>query len=212
MFERGKDLMAIITISREFGAGGRTFGNMIAEKLGYKFLDDVIIHEIAKEAGVTSKAVKAVERIAGGTLSKLMSKIVSENYIDRIIGADKGYINENIYVDVLTKVMKTLAEQDNVVLMGRGGQYILAEHSNAYHILLVSDMEHRIEFMQRYYKLNSAQAERTIKMGQKRRSLLYTKLGKEDYNSPLNYHLILNMTKLSLEDALRMACALVENS
>ena len=68
--------MAAITISRQFGAGGRTLGIMIAKELNHKFLDDVIIQEIAKEAKVTVDTVKSMERIAGSKLSKLFSSLI----------------------------------------------------------------------------------------------------------------------------------------
>ncbi|MFC1863445.1 AAA family ATPase [Thermodesulfobacteriota bacterium] len=201
--------MAVITISRQFGAGGRTLGKMIAEKLDYKFLDDVIIQAIAKEAKVSTSTVKSMERIAGGTLSKLFSGLINSNYIERLIGGGKGYLNEEIYLDVLNKVMNELAEQDNVVLMGRGGQYILADFENAYHLLLVSDVEHRIEFMKKYYNMNPEKAADVIKIGEKKRTVLYKKMHKEDYNSPNHYHLTLNMSILSLEEALALVCSLV---
>jgi len=204
--------MAVITISRQFGAGGRTLGLMIAKELGYKFLDDVIIQEIAKEARVTVDTVKSMERIAGGKLSKLFSGLINPNYIERIIGGDKGYITEEIYIDVLAKVMETLAQQDDVVLMGRGGQYFLADVENAFHLLLVSDMEHKIEFMQQYYDLTYEKAADVVNIGEKKRIALYNKMHKEDYNSPLHYHLTLNMSRLSLEKALKLVCLLVKSS
>jgi len=95
--------MAVITISRQFGAGGRALGKMIAEEFSYKFLDDVIIQEIAKEAKVTTKTIKSMERIAGGTLSRLFSGLLNPQYMERIIGSDRGYIDEEIYLDVLTR-------------------------------------------------------------------------------------------------------------
>ncbi|MFC1533605.1 AAA family ATPase [Thermodesulfobacteriota bacterium] len=204
--------MAIITISRQFGAGGRTLGKMIADELAYKFLDDIIIREIAKEAKVTTDTVKSMERIAGGKLSKLFSGLINRDYIDKIIGTDRGYINEQIYLEALNKVIIELAKQDDIVLMGRGGQYILADFENAYHFLLVSDMEHRIEFMQRYYKLTPAKAEKAVLMGEKKRTILYKTMHKEDYNSPGHYHLTLNMSKVSLENALKLVCELLKSS
>ncbi|MDY7036568.1 MAG: cytidylate kinase family protein, partial [Thermodesulfobacteriota bacterium] len=61
--------MAVITISRQFGAGGKTLGEMIAKELNYRFLDETIIQEISKKAKVSKDWVKSVERTAGSTLS-----------------------------------------------------------------------------------------------------------------------------------------------
>jgi cytidylate kinase len=193
--------MAVITISRQFGAGGRTLGEMIAKDLGYLFLDDLIIQELAEKARVSIDSVKSMERTAGSTFSKLISRMFSQNYMERIIGADKGYLDEHIYVELLHEVIMEFAKQDNVVLLGRGGQYILQNFDGAYHILLVADWENRIKFMQRFYKASDAKAKKAVKQGETRRSGLYKKFGKEDYDQPYLYHLVLNMSRLSLEQA-----------
>ena len=63
--------MAVITISRQFGAGGRTFGNMLSKELGYKFLDDVIIYEISKdELTCNSNCINDTGRITSLNLCK----------------------------------------------------------------------------------------------------------------------------------------------
>ncbi|MFW6081482.1 MAG: cytidylate kinase family protein, partial [Desulfosalsimonas sp.] len=57
--------MAVITISRHFGAGGRTLGDMVARQLGYSFEDDAIISEIANKAKVAPRTVEGHERVIG---------------------------------------------------------------------------------------------------------------------------------------------------
>ena len=97
----------------------------------------------------------------------------------------------------------------NVVLIGRGGQYILHEFSNAYHILLVADLKSRMKFMQQFYDISDAKAAKVVKQGAARRSSLFKKFGKEDYDHPHLYHLVLNMSRLSLEQALKSVVALI---
>lgn len=202
--------MAVITISRQFGAGGRTLGEMIAKELDYQFLDDLIIQELAEKARVSTDSIKSMERTAGSTLSKLISGMFSRNYMERIIGADKGYIDEHIYVELLHEVIMNFAKKDNVVLLGRGGQYILQNFNGAYHILQVADWETRIKFMQQFYKISDGRAKKAVKQGETRRSSLYKKFGKEDYDQPYLYHIVLNMSRLSLEQALKKIMILVQ--
>ncbi len=201
--------MAVITISRQFGAGGRTLGKMIAEKLGYRFLDELIIKEIAKEARVSKDTVISLERSAGGTISKMISSLLSRDYMERLTGEGKGYIDEQIYVDILQEVMTKLASEDNVVLMGRGGQYILQDAPNAFHILLVANMTDRIAFMRRFYRLSDRQAEEAVNNGAKRRANLYRRMGKQDYDQPELYHLVINHSKVSLKKARDLVCDLI---
>ena len=204
--------MAVITISRQFGAGGRSLGEMIARELDYRFLDDLVIQELAKKAKVTTDTIKDIERTSGSVLSKMISGMLNRNYMERILGEGKGYVNEEIYVELIQDVLKNFAREGNVVLLGRGGQYILKDFENAFHILLVSDMEQRIKFMQQFYSMTDAQAEKAIKQGDDRRRNLYKKLGHTDYNSPNLYHIVLNMSRLSLDHALETIVALVLKS
>ncbi|MFP4446028.1 MAG: cytidylate kinase-like family protein [Desulfosudaceae bacterium] len=204
--------MAVITISRQFGAGGRTLGKMIAGKMNYTFLEDLVIKEIAKQARVSKETVISIERTAGSALSRFISSFVSSTYIERLTGEERGYIDENIYVDVLYEVVKKLAAKDNVVLMGRGGQYILQGVPDVYHILLIASDEDRIKFMQRYYKLSDKDAKAAVLKGDRRRANLYQKMGKRYYDDPRLYHLVINMHVVSLETARDLVCDLVTST
>ena len=201
--------MAVLTIARQFGAGGRTLGKMIAKELDYLFLDDAIIREIARKAKVSHSSVRSMERSVGGLLSKVLTKAISRNYMERLTGEDIGYLDEDVYVETLYEVMTELAKRDNVLLVGRGGQYILQDLENARHILLVASDEDRIKFMQRFYTMSDSKARQAVISGDKRRSNLYAKMGKTNYNDPSLYHLIINMSKLTLEQGLRQVCDLV---
>lgn len=203
--------MSVITIARQFGAGGRTLGLRIAEKLQYRFLDDAVIAEIAKKARVTKKTVQAMEREAGGLISRVISAALSRNYVERITGPDRGYLDEKIYVDMLATVIPELAAADNVVLLGRGGQYFLKDDPNVWHFLLVAEMADRIKFMQQFYNLSDAAARQEVLNGEKRRANLYRRIGKQDYDNPGMYHMVLNMGRISLDQALHQICALVQN-
>lgn len=202
--------MAVITISRQFGAGGRTLGKMISEKLGYRYLDDQILQEIATHARVSKETVISMERTAGGAISRLITSLLSRDYMERLTGAAIGYMDEEVYVQTLYEVMKKLAAEGNVILTGRGGQYILENMENTFHLLLVADLEDRIRFIENHYKRPYDKAASIVQDGEKRRFNLYRKFGKEDYNDPIHYHMVLNMSRISLEKATNLVCGLVE--
>jgi cytidylate kinase len=202
--------VAVITISRQFGAGGRTLGKMISKQLGYRLFDDLIIREIAKHAKVSKNMVISMERTAGGTLSKLISSLISSDYIDRLMGDGKGYMDEEIYVQVLHDVMVKLASEGDVVLIGRGGQYVLNGFEGACHIYMVADMADRVKFMQKHYNLSDIKAEAAVMKGEKKRANLYKKFGKKDFDDSNLYHMTLNMSRVSLEKAVALACDLVK--
>ncbi len=69
--------MSVITIARQFGAGGKTLGAIMAQKLGYTLIDEEIVDLLAQEANVSSEWVDAVERKAGseGVIARLLSRL-----------------------------------------------------------------------------------------------------------------------------------------
>jgi len=201
--------MAVITISRQFGAGGITLGKMIAKELGYTFADEDIVKMVAKEANVSPHWVETVEKEAGGKLSRIVTKMVSKPLVERILKDERGYIDEEMYLDYLVLIIAQIADEGDVIILGRGSQYILDDHPDACHILLINDFENRAKFMMENYDLSQAKAEQIVSREDKRRMNLYRKLGKSDYDDSSLYHLVLNMGRINLEQALKLVCNLV---
>jgi len=201
--------MAVLTIARQFGAGGRTLGRLVAEKLGYDFVDEEILQMVAKKARVSTNWVESIEKEAGGRLLKYVSRIVPRSFIDMVLDDQRGYIDEEIYVDLLHQIIHRLADEGNVVIIGRGSQYILRDRSDAYHVLLIADKSDRIQFMETHYDLSPKEAELVVDRQIKRRVNLYRKFGKEDYDQPYLYHLVINTSKQDIERACRAVYKLV---
>jgi cytidylate kinase len=203
--------MAVITISRQFGAGGKTLGKLVSQKLGYACIDDEIINKVAEMAKVSDDWVYSIEQEAGGKLMNFISRLVSKGFIERILDEKKGYIDEEVYIETLKHVMQKFAEQDNCVLIGRGGQYFLKDFKNAIHIDMIADMKDRIKFMKENYNLSPVQAKNTVNVHDKRRQNLFMKIGKQDYENPTLYTLVLNMSKLDMNEAVEIVCALARS-
>ena len=201
--------MAVITISRQFGAGGLSLGRKAADILGYTFFDEEIIQMVAKKARVSPDWVRSVEKEAGGKLHKLISNLIPRSVVDRILDDQRGYIDEEIYVDLLEQIVTKVAEGDNTIILGRGGQYILKGRPGVFHVLLVADIDHRIGFVEKKYKLTPSQATQTVNSEDKKRVNLYRKFNKTDYDRPGHYHHTLNMSKISLDKAAAMVKALI---
>lgn len=201
--------MSVVTISRQFGAGGLTLGQKIADLLGYEFINEEIIKQISKKARVSKDWVHAIEKEAGGRLHQLISSLIPRGLMDRILDDQRGYIDEEIYINLLDQIIRKIADKGNCIILGRGGQYILADHPDALHILLIADREDRISFMQTHYKLDAAKAAQVVDAEEKRRINLYRKFNKSDYDQPEHYHLTLNMSRLSLERAAEIVSNMV---
>jgi cytidylate kinase len=203
--------MAVITISRQFGAGGRTLGKMIAKELGYTFADQQIIQKIAESANVSPHWVESIEKEAGTRLTKIIDRMVSMRWIERVLKEERGYIDEEIYLDYLVVIVSQIAEEGNSVIIGRGSQYILNDHPDTRHVLLINEVENRVQFMMKHYDLSRKQAEKIVTKEDKRRINFYGKLGKADFDNPDFYHMVLNMGRVNMETALGLVVQLVRS-
>lgn len=202
--------MPVVTVSRQFGAGGRTLGKIVADQLGYSYVDEEIIQMVAARARVSANWVESIEKEAGARLLKYMTRLVPKSFIDMVLD-DRGYIDEEIYVDLLHQIINQLADEGNVVIIGRGSQYILRDRKDTYHILLIADFVDRIKFMEIHYHLSPREASLVVTRQEKRRVNLYRIFGKEDYDQPHLYHMVLNTSKQSPESAAGLVCKLVRS-
>jgi len=201
--------MAIVTISRQFGAGGLTLGKMIAERLQHNLFDNEIIQLVAQKAKVSDNWVMSVEKEAGGKFQKFISGIVPKSLVDRILDEKLGYIDEEIYVDLLHKIITKIADEGNAVIIGRGSQYILKDREDVKSILLVAQKEDRVKFIESHYDLSFKQAFQSVTNDDKRRVNLYRKFGKEDYDEPGLYHLVFNTSNVDLDKVCNLVCMLI---
>jgi cytidylate kinase len=198
--------MATITISRQFGAGGITLGELIAEKLSYKLYDRRILQLIAKETKVTTRWVEYFDKQIGSKFQRVISSFSEKGRIESISNTANGLINQKIYLNNLHKIITSIAVKDNAVIVGRGGQYILKDCENVAHILLISNESDRIKYLTEKYKISYEQAAKTVKDEDVRRLNLYRIFNESD--KPFNYHLVINMSKVTKQKACDVACGL----
>ncbi|MBN2124435.1 MAG: cytidylate kinase-like family protein [Deltaproteobacteria bacterium] len=198
--------MAVITISRQIGAGGWTLGQRLARRLGYRYVDERMIKEVADKIGVTPEHVQAFEKEGKSKLNKILDMVVSRNFIDR----QYGFMDERRYVDVVRAIIRGLYEQGNVVIVGRGGQYILKGSPNLWRLLLVDDLTNRIRFITNSYKMTDAEAEDFIKNRDRiRTNFLSFFADKSSHDDPRSYDLALNMENIDMGKAERLVLDLI---
>jgi cytidylate kinase len=202
--------MTTITISRQFGAGGRTLGERLAKRLGYYHADDVMVTELAERMRVSSKQVRGFEKEGTTALMKILNKFVSEDYINRLVSEKYGYVAEKKYREAVISIVRGLHNRGNVVIIGRGSQYILKEEKDTWHIFLVGEIKDRVRFIMDNYQLTEENAEKTINRNDKNRAgFLSLFFDKELHDHPISYDLTLNMSRLTMEKAEEMVVALI---
>jgi cytidylate kinase len=202
--------MAVITISRQFGAAGRSLGMALAKRLNHEFFDETLLRMIAQNVKSSVENVADFEKHEKTlNLSRIISGSISPAFIERLMDDKKGYLDEDVYIESLYKAMEELYAKDNVTILGRGGQFILKGRERAYHILLIARLEDRIQFICENYMMSADAARDFVLREDKRRAQFYKRLGKENYEDPRLYHVVINMSKVGLKKAEDMVVDLV---
>lgn len=201
--------MAVITISRQFGAGGITLGQQLAKKLGYGFIYEEIIEKVAEKAAVSKDWVKSLDKDGGGTLSNFMAGFVPSRLIDHIFDTQRQYMDEKTYIKLLYQIVSQIAQRDNLVIIGRGAQFILKDYPDTHHVLLIADLDYRINFMMRRYQLFEDAARKAVTKEDLRRRKLLRLFKEVDYDRPEHYDLVLNMGKINIDLAQELVCDLL---
>ena len=202
--------MAVITISRQFGAGAWTLGERLSKRLGYGCVNEDVIKEAAIKMKVSSKDVHSFEKEGASRLMKFLDKMISGDFIDRHITDKYGYVDEKRYVDVVRLIIEELYDKGNMIIIGRGGQFILKGRENAHHLLLVQELESRILFMMDRYGLTRAEAEKAIRQRDQIRDSFLSFFANGGYkDDPLLYDLVINMDLVSMEKAEDLVFGLV---
>ena len=131
--------------------------------------------------------------------------------MERPLGDEESNIDGINYVELLKLIITKIADDENAVIVGRGGQFILHDFDDTYHLLLVAKEEDRIKFMENNYRVSTKKAMQIIKRMAKRRANLYSFFGRKDFDDPRNYDLVLNMSLMNTNKAEEIVCKLIAN-
>jgi cytidylate kinase len=191
--------MAVITISRQFGAGGRSLGEKLCERFGFHLVDEHVIDELARKAKVKGDWLTAMEKEASSTILGLISEIYSSGIFYKGPAAPGEGFERKKYIAFLTRVMTSMANEGGYVLLGRGSQLVLKNHPKSFHVMLVADYEDRVKFMGERYSLPRPEAEKIIKEKERQRTAVATKIFGANIDDPKLYHIVLNTGRLPFD-------------
>ena len=178
----------IITISREFGSGGRTIGRKVAEELGIPCYDSELIQEIARESGFAESYIKdAGEYAPSGFLSSV--------FVNRSFGAT----NEDYLWEIQQKIILNLADKGPCVIVGRCADYILREKADCLNVFVHADLDFRAERIVKEYGEREESAEQRLKNKDKRRAAYYRFYTETKWGDVRNYHITLDSGKFGID-------------
>jgi len=197
--------MAAITISRQFGAGGRTLGEKLCERFRFRLVDELMIDELARKAKVKGDWLTAMEKEASSTLLGLLSSMVSSGHFLKTPAAPGEEFERQKYKDFLRRIMSAMANEGGYILLGRGSQFVLRKHPKVFRILLVAEYEDRVKFMVQRYHLSEDEAKKIIKEKETQRAAVATKIFGADIDDPKLYHIVLNTSLIPFDRAVEAA-------
>ena len=186
----------VITISREFGSGGREFGIKLAEALGIPFYDKEIITEAAKNSGLSESFVESIEE----SVPKIFSATLYSYY--QLPMSDQIFIAQS-------DVIKQLAKRGPCVIVGRCADAVLSDSIN---IFVHADMEHRIRRkLELGIGVPEDKMEKHILDMDKKRKKYHSYYSHKNWGEAKDYHLSLDTGLIGIDGCLDAALAYIKH-
>jgi len=198
----------IITISRQFGAGGSEVARRVAEALEWRVVDNELIDQVAQRAGLPAKEVARREERAPGFLERLsraLARSAPELFpkpADKVPEPEEAEL-----VRVTESVVAELAVQGRVVLVGRAGSAVLRGAHDALHVKLVAPVADRLQTAIARLQLDPREAEKVLQETDANRGRYLKQHYGRDWEDPTNYHMVLNTGALGLDGAVELIVA-----
>lgn len=195
----------IITISREFGSGGRSIGKTLAEKLDIPYYDKELIKQVAEETGLSPQYVENAGEYAPGKsfLSFLPSLVRPSSSMESISVSDFLWYMQR-------KVILDLAEKGSCVIVGRCADYILKDNSDAFHVFIHASTPFKADRIVRLYGESERKPEERLADKDKRRSVHYNHFTGREWGKCQNYHLSLDSEKIGIDKCVSLIIDLTQ--
>lgn len=190
----------VITISREFGSGGRTIGKKVAERLGIPCYDNELIEKLCEESGFTPEYVK--ER---SEYSKYPGMLAHAFATRPLKG---GLSNQDYLWQMQRKIILDLAEQGPCVIVGRCADYVLRDKADCLRVFIHASMEKRAERIVRVYGETGEAPEKRLSDKDKRRHSYYQFYTDMKWGRAQNYHIALDSGELGIERCVDLVAGL----
>ncbi len=197
--------MKIITISREFGSGGRTVGRLVAEKLGIPFYDKELVEQVALETGFAPKFVEEHGEHSPG--KSLFSYAFAPQGVP---GVMNGMSTADFLWHIQCGVILQLAEKGPCVIVGRNADYILKDRQDVFHVFIHADNDFRAERIVRLYGETEKSPQARLQEKDKRRRINYQHYTGQTWGMSQNYDICLNTAKIGVERAAELLVEIIQ--
>ncbi|MBQ7708783.1 MAG: cytidylate kinase-like family protein [Bacteroidales bacterium] len=200
----------VITISREVGSGGHTIGKILAQELGVRYCDKLLVESLEKQFGLTKSGIEKLKGQKKNWLADFLNKVAPLPSA-QTLGLDPKYTQEfkvNVTTDDIYKaeveILTEFANMGSCVIAGRSGFFVLKDHPNILNVFITASMEYRIQRVMKKQNLNEESALAVINGIDAAREN-YTKryAGVSRYDTR-NYHLALSADNHTEEEIAKL--------
>jgi len=210
--------MSVITVSRQFGSDGDVVAKKVAELLKYDYVDRELIFEVARRANVPPDEVeKFDERVENPVMRFLRRLIIPGTYPILVSEMPEWTImydeepiekmsiqDQKEYLKFIRTTIEQLCQRGNVVIVGRGGQMVLRDKKDVFHVRIIAPLEYRLEVVMKQTGLNQTFATKLIPKNDKRQAKFIKYCYNVDWDDATLYHLIVNTGEMGTELAAKI--------
>ena len=197
--------MPVVTISRQFGAGGSSVAALVAAELGADVVDKRLIEEVARRLEMPPDEVEAEDEHPRGLLARLLR---SFSTLEPGMGAgwappfpDPLFDPRKAVIELTEQVIREVAAAGNAVIVGRGAGFVLHDKPDVFRVFLRAPLPHRTGVIVERLKVGEAEARRKILETDANRQAYIHQLYKRDWCDPDEYDLVINTGRLSFQTA-----------
>jgi len=192
----------VITISRQYGAGGSDVARRVAGALGWSVIDNELVERVAERAGIPAAEVAERDERAPGFVERLTRTLAAATPdLFPPPGGTVADLDEATLVRITEGVVGEMAVKGRVVLVGRAAPAVLAQQEDALHVKLVAPRPFRIHAASQRLGMDPAEVVKIVDDTDAMRARYHREYYHRDWADPLNYHMVLNTGALGLAGA-----------
>ena len=200
----------LITISRQYGAGGSEVAARVARALEWRVVDNELVERVAVRAGLAPEDVAEREERVPTFIERLARTLVAatpELAVPAEAGGTASSLSEDDLVRVTELVVEEVAAEGRVVLVGRAAPAVLARERDAIHVKIVAPREWRVRAAAERLGVSLEEAGKVTEDTDKMRARYHRQHYHRDWSDPTLYHMMLNTAALGLDGAVEVVVA-----
>lgn len=184
-------MFRVITVSREYGSGGAEIARRLSERLGWKLVDNPLVDEIARRARVPSELARRFDESVSPWFQQLVQAVWRGGYEGAASWVEGGAFDADQMMRLWAQVIREAAEIGQAVIVGRGGQCLLRQRPDAFHVSIHAPLALRIENLRCLAGIESGAEQLAEEMDRRRAAFIHRYFG-EDWKDCRLYHLVIN--------------------